>query len=217
MRATNTTLTGFIPSDARRIRAQTGLKRGFDLIGGTALLVTLSPLLLVIALAVKLSSPGPAIFRQTRLGANGRPFTLLKFRTMTPNAAAFTQASRDDPRITPIGGFLRRTSLDELPQLINVIRGEMSLVGPRPHAPETEVEGMLFEAAVQSYHQRHQVKPGITGLAQIRGQRGPTPVVASLAQRLDSDLEYVESWSLSLDMLILLRTLPAILRQTNAY
>jgi lipopolysaccharide/colanic/teichoic acid biosynthesis glycosyltransferase len=136
---------------------------------------------------------------------------------MTASAAGFAQARRGDPRITDLGGFLRRTSLDELPQLINVIRGEMSLVGPRPHAPESQVEGMFFESAVQSYHRRHQVKPGITGLAQIRGQRGATPMVEALAQRLASDLEYIDSWSLSLDVLILLRTLPAILRQTNAY
>lgn len=206
------------PTRFGHIRIRTCLKRIFDLSAGITLLLALLPVLAAIALLVKMSSPGPAIFRQTRLGADGMPFTLLKFRTMkTDDGASFSQASQDDRRVTFIGRFLRRTSLDELPQLVNVIMGEMSLVGPRPHAPETQVEGIFFESAVQSYRERYRVKPGITGLAQIRGQRGETPMVETLAQRIASDLEYVESWTLTLDLLILLRTLPVILKQTNAY
>ncbi|MDD2705901.1 MAG: sugar transferase [Acidocella sp.] len=116
-----------------------------------------------------------------------------------------------------MGSFLRRTSLDELLQLINVFQGDMSLVGPRPHAPETEVEGMSFENALRLYHLRHRVKPGITGLAQIRGQRGETPALSALEQRLSSDLEYIQSWSLWLDISIMLQTIPIVFSQTNAW
>jgi exopolysaccharide biosynthesis polyprenyl glycosylphosphotransferase len=193
-------------------------KRAFDIIGSLCLLLLTSPLLLLSALLVRLSSPGPVIFRQLRTGAHGQTFPVLKFRTMTydPNRQ-FAQAQRGDRRVTRIGRFLRRTSLDELLQLINVIRGEMSLVGPRPHAPETKVEGISFENALRMYHLRHRVKPGITGLAQIRGQRGETPAISALEQRLDSDLEYIQSWSLWLDISILLQTIPTVLSQKNAW
>jgi lipopolysaccharide/colanic/teichoic acid biosynthesis glycosyltransferase len=182
------------------------------------LLFACAPLLLLAAMLVKLSGPGPVIFRQSRIGAQGRAFTVLKFRTLvfTPGAP-FTQVQPGDARVTKIGRFLRRTSLDELLQLINVIKGEMSLVGPRPHAPETAVEGVRFEDAVRLYRLRHRVKPGMTGLAQIRGQRGATPHVTTLEQRLASDLEYIHSWSLWLDVMILIRTVPAILRPQNAW
>ena len=129
----------------------------------------------------------------------------------------FAQATRHDARVTRIGRFLRRTSLDELLQLFNVIRGNMSLVGPRPHAPETQVEGINFENAVRLYRLRHRVKPGMTGLAQIRGQRGETRAIDALEQRLASDLEYIQSWSLWLDISILLQTLPVVVAQTNAW
>jgi polysaccharide biosynthesis protein PslA len=143
---------------------------------------------------------------------------VLKFRTLAfaPDAP-FAQVQRNDARVTKIGRFMRRTSLDELLQLINVIKGEMSLVGPRPHAPETAVQGVRFEDAVRLYRLRHRVKPGMTGLAQIRGQRGATLRVATLEQRLASDLEYIHSWSLWLDVVILLRTVPAIWRAQNAW
>jgi lipopolysaccharide/colanic/teichoic acid biosynthesis glycosyltransferase len=193
-------------------------KRVFDVLAASLLLLALAPLLLIAAALVKASGDGPVIFRQSRIGAQGRIFIVLKFRTMVfAPGAPFAQAECYDTRVTRIGRFLRRSSLDELLQLINVIKGEMSLVGPRPHAPETAVEGVRFEDAVRLYRLRHRVKPGMTGLAQIRGQRGATPHVTTLEQRLASDLEYIHSWSLWLDVLILLRTIPAIVRPQNAW
>jgi polysaccharide biosynthesis protein PslA len=192
-------------------------KRIFDLVGSIALLVIFSPAFLLSACLVKASGPGPVIFRQLRTGAHGRQFTVLKFRTMTYEPGRpFTQAQRDDLRVTKIGRFLRRSSLDELLQLFNVIKGDMSLVGPRPHAPETQVEGISFENAVRLYRLRHRVKPGITGLAQIRGQRGETRAISVLEQRLASDLEYIQSWSLWLDISIMFHTLPVVITQINA-
>jgi lipopolysaccharide/colanic/teichoic acid biosynthesis glycosyltransferase len=131
--------------------------------------------------------------------------------------AGFSQAVINDPRVTSFGRFLRRTSLDELLQLINVIKGDMSLVGPRPHAPETQVEGVNFENAVKFYRLRHRVKPGITGLAQIRGQRGETRALATLERRIASDLEYIENWSIWLDVAIIFKTIPIFFTQRNAY
>lgn len=192
-------------------------KRVFDLVLGAALLALTAPVLMVTACLVRASGPGPVIFRQTRTGAQGRQFTVLKFRTMAYEPAQpFAQARPGDPRITKIGRFLRQTSLDELLQLVNVIKGDMSLVGPRPHAPETEVGGITFENAVQLYRLRHRVKPGITGLAQIRGERGATPELQMLERRLASDLEYIRSWSPWLDLSILLRTLKVVFARTNA-
>ncbi|HQT46246.1 MAG: hypothetical protein B7X08_02360 [Acidocella sp. 20-63-7] len=193
-------------------------KRAFDLTGAVLLLLIFLPILLISVGLVKASGAGPVIFRQTRTGAQGRQFTVLKFRTMTHDPARhFAQAEPNDPRITKIGRFLRRSSLDELLQLFNVIKGDMSLVGPRPHAPETQVEGVTFENAVRQYRLRHRVRPGITGLAQIRGQRGATPAISILEQRLASDLEYIQSWSLWLDISILFNTLPTVFVQTNAW
>jgi exopolysaccharide biosynthesis polyprenyl glycosylphosphotransferase len=193
-------------------------KRLFDIAVSAALLTLSLPLLAVIALLVRASGPGPVIFRQIRTGAQGKKFAVLKFRTMThAGNTAFAQAVRDDRRVTPVGRFLRRRSLDELLQLFNVLKGDMSLVGPRPHAPETRVEGMSFEDAVKFYRLRYRVKPGITGLAQIRGHRGETARLASLEQRLSCDLEYIETWSLWLDIVILCRTLPVLLQAENAY
>jgi lipopolysaccharide/colanic/teichoic acid biosynthesis glycosyltransferase len=192
-------------------------KRLFDLLAGCSLLGLLSPLLGAIALALWLGGTRPVLYRQKRLGAGGAPFTLLKFRTMRGgDAAPFAQALPGDARVTRLGRWLRRSSLDELPQLVNVVRGEMSLVGPRPHAPETAAAGRRFEAAAD-YRLRHQVRPGMTGLAQVRGQRGATPDFAALEQRLASDLEYIARWSPWLDAMILARTVPAILRPRNAY
>jgi exopolysaccharide biosynthesis polyprenyl glycosylphosphotransferase len=193
-------------------------KRVFDVVCSLVILILAAPLLLAAACLVKASSPGPIIFRQTRIGAHGHRFTVLKFRTMANDASrSFAQARQADPRITKIGRFLRRTSLDELLQLFNVLTGDMSLVGPRPHAPETEVEGINFENAVRLYRLRHRVKPGITGLAQIRGQRGETRAISMLEQRLASDLEYIQSWSLWLDISIMFQTLPVLIAQTNAW
>jgi exopolysaccharide biosynthesis polyprenyl glycosylphosphotransferase len=200
------------------VTSRNHLKRAFDVLGSVLLLLLTSPILLISACLVRLSSQGPVIFRQTRTGAHGRQFSVLKFRTMVYEPARpFFQAQRNYSHVTTVGRFLRRTSLDEMLQLINVFQGDMSLVGPRPHAPETKVEGMSFENALRLYHLRHRVKPGITGLAQIRGQRGETPVLNVLEQRLSSDLEYIQSWSLWLDISILLQTLPIVLSQKNAW
>ena len=198
--------------------SQNIFKRCFDIFAAGILLLLSVPLLAICALAIGTTSKGPIFFRQLRTGAQGHQFEVLKFRTMNNDPdRSVQQASRDDPRITKLGRILRRTSLDELPQLINVLRGDMSLIGPRPHAPETKVEGLSFENALQLYQIRHRVKPGMTGLAQIRGLRGETPALKHLEQRLASDLEYIQSWSVWLDLFILLKTIPAVLKQTNAW
>jgi lipopolysaccharide/colanic/teichoic acid biosynthesis glycosyltransferase len=194
------------------------LKRGLDVVAGAALVGGLGPLMAVIALALVASGAKSVLFRQVRVGAGGREFTLLKFRTMAcGDEAPFAQAVPGDPRVTRIGRWLRKTSLDELPQLFNVLSGEMSLVGPRPHAPETKVAGKSLEEAAKFYRLRYLVKPGMTGLAQVRGLRGATGDVRALRRRVASDLEYIERWSIWLDLLILIRTLPAVLRPRNAY
>ena len=173
--------------------------------GAALLLVALSPLLAVVALAVRLDSPGPVIFRQRRHGFNRREFRVWKFRTMsvTEDGDAFVQAHRDDARVTRIGHFLRRTSIDELPQLVNVVKGEMSLVGPRPHPISMDAQ---YEAVLEHYAGRQKVKPGITGLAQINGLRGPTPDDETMRRRLEQDLHYIENWSPWLDIRILAAT-----------
>jgi exopolysaccharide biosynthesis polyprenyl glycosylphosphotransferase len=200
------------------LNSQNLAKRSLDIAVSAALLVLFSPLLFTITVLVRLSSPGPVVFKQIRTGAHGHRFAVLKFRTMVHGAASpFAQAGRNDRRVTRIGRFLRRTSLDELLQLINVLKGDMSLVGPRPHAPETQVQGVTFEDAVKLYQLRHRVKPGITGLAQVRGLRGETSGLDSLEQRLASDLEYIKTWSIWLDLLILARTLPVMFLAENAY
>jgi exopolysaccharide biosynthesis polyprenyl glycosylphosphotransferase len=200
------------------VSSQNVAKRLFDVLVSVLLLMIAMPVIVVTAGLVKASGPGPVVFRQKRTGAQGHEFTVYKFRTMAfEQSNRFEQAKRGDHRITGIGHFLRKNSLDEILQLFNVIRGDMSLVGPRPHAPETAVEGVNFEQAVRLYRIRHRVKPGITGLAQIRGQRGETAAIGMLEQRLASDLEYIQTWSLWLDMVILIRTIPVVLRQTNAW
>jgi exopolysaccharide biosynthesis polyprenyl glycosylphosphotransferase len=200
------------------VSSANAIKRAIDLLGAITLLVVFSPVLILSAALVKASSPGPIVFRQTRTGAHGKRFTVLKFRTMVDDPSrAFAQAVPNDPRVTRVGRFLRRTSFDEMLQLFNVVSGEMSLVGPRPHAPETQVEGMNFENAVKLYRLRHRVKPGITGLAQIRGQRGETREIGMLEQRLASDLEYIQSWSIWLDISIMLMTIPVMIAPKNAW
>ncbi len=184
-------------------------KRLFDLLGSAVLILGLSPLLLLLALIVKLDSGGPVLFRQMRIGFNNLPFICLKFRTMHHHAAdalADRQTTRDDPRVTTAGRWMRRLSLDELPQLVNVLRGEMSLVGPRPHAPNTRAGGQFFANAVHEYALRHRVKPGITGWAQVNGWRGETTTVEQIEQRVRHDLHYIQNWSLTLDLRILLMT-----------
>jgi len=194
------------------------LKRLFDIGGAAVLLALFSPVMALIAAALFCSGTTKIIYRQQRAGAGGKLFHLLKFRTMTtPDDAEFLQARPGDCRITRLGRWLRKNSLDELPQLFNVLAGHMSLVGPRPHAPATTVAGLSLEDAAKFYRLRYRAKPGMTGLAQIRGQRGATGNILTLEQRLSSDLEYIESWSPWLDLRILLRTIPAVLRPCNAY
>ena len=189
------------------------LKRAFDLVIGGSLLVGFLPLMVLIAIAVKLTSPGSVLLRQIRMGLDGREFRMLKFRTMRADAEVDTGpvwAQADDPRRTPAGAFLRRYSLDELPQLLNVLRGEMSLVGPRPERPVFVEE---FRRQVPGYMLRHKVKAGITGWAQINGWRGNT----SLEKRIEYDLYYIERWSLGFDLTILVRTLWRGFASPHAY
>jgi lipopolysaccharide/colanic/teichoic acid biosynthesis glycosyltransferase len=202
------------PSRDRRSVRNQRVKRGFDVIAAVSLIALLGPVLLSIAAAIAATCSGPVLFRQQRAGAGGRLFWLYKFRTMrhTPGAP-FQQATQDDPRVTRLGKILRATSLDELPQLINVLRGDMSLVGPRPHAPETAIGALRFADAHSQYAARERVRPGITGLAQIRGHRGPTPTIDCLERRLAADLEYIERQSLTLDMAILVQSVGVIFRK----
>lgn len=190
------------------------LKEAFDRSVAALSLLLLGPLLLLIGLLVRLDSPGPALFRQPRHGGDGRIIQVLKFRTMAHQQETEERQARPrDPRFTRLGAFLRRYSLDELPQLLNVLRGDMSLVGPRPHPVSLN---QSFWHQLDAYMQRHRVKPGITGWAQVHGLRGLTDTVDKMQQRLDHDLYYIEHWSLWLDLKILLRT---ILRgwNNNAY
>jgi exopolysaccharide biosynthesis polyprenyl glycosylphosphotransferase len=193
--------------------AYTVLKRTFDLVVAVLGVTILSPLFLVIAILVKLSSPGPILFRQERVGRHGKRFTLLKFRTMYCSTAAesdTTWTTKNDPRCTPIGAALRKFSLDELPQLFNVIRGEMSLVGPRPERPHFVTK---FRADIEKYNRRHCCQVGITGWAQVNGFRGDT----SISDRLQYDLYYAHNWSFALDLQILVRTMVSALKDENGY
>jgi lipopolysaccharide/colanic/teichoic acid biosynthesis glycosyltransferase len=195
-------------------------KRGIDIAVSLLVLLLHAPLMLLIAIAVTLDSPGPVLFRQRRIGLHGRPFELLKFRTMQVcprDRGRLRQTCPHDPRVTRIGALLRRRSFDELPQLLNVLRGDMSLVGPRPHAPGTCAGVTPFEQVSERYPRRHRVRPGMTGLAQVRGWRGQTDTKEKLLRRLDSDLEYIATWSLGLDCVILARTVATVLRMRNAY
>ncbi len=199
-----------------RSRAQ---KRALDLLITVPVLILLTPLMLLVALAIKLESPGPVFFKQNRIGRSNSAFSILKFRSMRTelcDAAGNRSASRDDDRITRVGALIRRTSIDELPQLINVLRGDMSLVGPRPHALGSLAGDKLFWEVDEQYWIRHALKPGITGLAQVRGYRGATLQREDLQNRLRSDLEYVNGWSLWLDIVILFAT-TKVLRHQNAY
>jgi Undecaprenyl-phosphate glucose phosphotransferase len=193
------------------------VKRAEDIVLSLLLLLACAPMMLIIALLVRLDSPGPVLFRQKRFGFNNNPITVLKFRTMRVEAAldaTVPQARRDDPRITQLGRILRRTSLDELPQLFNVLMGDMSLIGPRPHAI---AHNEYYAQIIDGYLRRHRVKPGITGLAQVNGLRGETATVAAMDARVKYDLYYIENWSLRLDLWILLRTLVVGFVHSNAY
>jgi lipopolysaccharide/colanic/teichoic acid biosynthesis glycosyltransferase len=196
------------------------IKRLVDLGLALCALIVLALPALLLMLAIRLDSPGPALYRQQRIGRFGRLFTALKFRSMVRDAdtnGTIRQATSHDPRVTRIGRWMRRYSVDELPQLINVLRNEMSIVGPRPHAPGTMAGGHLFEEVAQCYATRHFVKPGLTGLAQVRGWRGETDTEEKLLHRIDCDFEYIAHWSLRLDLAIIWRTARSVLRMNNAY
>jgi exopolysaccharide biosynthesis polyprenyl glycosylphosphotransferase len=189
--------------------ASRALKRTMDFAAAAAALLVLSPLFILIAAAIKLTSPGPVFFNQWRYGYRNRRFRIYKFRTMhvhMEDRSGTRQTTSDDSRITSIGRILRATSLDELPQLINVVRGDMSLVGPRPHVPRMLAADHLYENLVPYYFQRHSVRPGITGLAQVSGCRGSTARANDAINRIDYDLEYIETWSLWLDIKIIIKT-----------
>ena len=188
-----------------------------DWVLAAVILLLISPLLLAIALGVKLSSPGPVLFKQRRNGCDGKPIKVYKFRTMVVHREAdgvVTQATCDDSRVTPFGAFLRRTSLDELPQFFNVLQGHMSIVGPRPHALE---HNEYYKHRVESYMWRHRVKPGITGWAQVHGYRGATDTLDKMESRVEHDLWYIDNWSLWLDLKIIVLTLFRVLGDRNAY
>ena len=191
------------------------LKRTLDVVVALGGIATLTPMLLIIAVAIKLDSPGPALFKQTRRGFNSREFKIYKFRTMTvlEDGPVIKQAELNDVRITRLGRWLRKTSLDELPQLVNVLSGEMSIVGPRPHAKAHDNQ---FSDWVSNYAFRHHVKPGITGWAQVHGHRGETPTVEAIRKRVDLDIWYVDNWSVILDIRIIFATVVELLRGRNA-
>jgi putative colanic acid biosynthesis UDP-glucose lipid carrier transferase len=192
------------------------LKRGFDLAVATVALLLVWPAMLAIAAAIKLGSPGPVLFKQRRYGLDGEQIAVYKFRTMTvcEDGDRIVQAQENDQRVTPLGAFLRRTSLDELPQLFNVIAGSMSVVGPRPHAV---AHNEMYRRLIDGYMVRHKVKPGITGWAQVNGLRGETETLEKMKQRVEHDLDYLKHWSISLDLWILVRTVGVVLYGRNAH
>ena len=199
------------------LRGPAGLaKRASDIVLSTLILLLLAPVLLAVAIAVKLTSPGPVIFRQRRYGLDGEEIVVWKFRSMTvvEDGGTIRQAQRGDARITPLGAFLRRTSLDELPQFFNVLQGRMSIVGPRPHAV---AHNELYRSQIKSYMVRHKVKPGITGWAQVNGLRGETDSLQKMEARVRHDLDYLRHWSLGLDFYIILRTVRLVFSDRSAY
>jgi exopolysaccharide biosynthesis polyprenyl glycosylphosphotransferase len=194
-------------------------KRMFDIVVSLIALLVLSPLLLAVAIAIRLESSGPVLFRQQRIGRDNTLFMMFKFRSMYQDrcdTSASVLTARSDSRVTRVGGFIRRNSIDELPQLFNVLRGDMSIVGPRPHALSAKAAELLYWEIDERYRHRHAVKPGVTGLAQIRGFRGATVSASDLTNRLSSDLEYLRDWSMSKDLWILFRTV-FVLRHDNAF
>jgi putative colanic acid biosynthesis UDP-glucose lipid carrier transferase len=192
------------------------LKRASDIVLSSLILMLIAPIMLAVAIGIKRSSPGPVIFKQRRHGLDGREIVVYKFRSMTTqdNGPVVVQATRNDPRVTPFGAFLRRTSLDELPQFINVLQGRMSIVGPRPHALAHNEQ---YRELIKAYMVRHKVRPGITGWAQVNGSRGETDTTDKMAERLRLDIEYLRNWSLGLDLRIIARTAGLTLFDRNAY
>jgi exopolysaccharide biosynthesis polyprenyl glycosylphosphotransferase len=194
-------------------------KRAFDIVFASLALLVLSPLLVAAMIAIRLESPGPVLFRQKRYGFNNEVIDVLKLRSMFHHFADPTAkkvVTRNDPRVTRVGRFIRKTSIDELPQLVNVLRGELSLVGPRPHAVNGHMSNRLFEDVVDGYFARHRVKPGVTGWAQICGWRGEMDTEDKVRRRVEHDLEYIENWSVWFDLRILLLT-PFRLFSEGAY
>lgn len=192
------------------------LKRLSDLVFSVLILALILPLMLLIALLVKLDSPGPVIFRQRRYGLDGEQIVVYKFRSMTvaEDGGAIEQARKNDARVTRLGAFLRKTSLDELPQFINVLQGRMSIVGPRPHAV---AHNEMYRTLIKGYMVRHKVRPGITGWAQVNGQRGETDTLDKMQARIDFDLDYLRNWSLQLDVFIILKTIRLVFKDGTAY
>ncbi|MGH8687005.1 MAG: undecaprenyl-phosphate glucose phosphotransferase [Burkholderiales bacterium] len=192
------------------------VKRASDMVLATAILLLIAPLMAAIAIGVKATSPGPVLFRQRRYGLDGREILVYKFRSMTvaEDGDVIPQARREDRRVTPFGAFLRRYSLDELPQFVNVLQGRMSVVGPRPHAV---AHNELYRGLIKGYMIRHKVRPGITGWAQVNGLRGETAVLEKMKRRIEFDLAYLRGWSLQLDLWIVLKTLLVIFKEPNAY
>jgi putative colanic acid biosysnthesis UDP-glucose lipid carrier transferase len=195
---------------------QVSLKRLVDVVFSSFVLILLAPLLVLIGIGVKLSSPGPVLFKQRRHGIHNREIIVYKFRSMRvmEDGTAIPQATRNDARVTPFGAFLRSTSLDELPQFINVLQGRMSIVGPRPHAI---AHNEAYRKLIDGYMLRHRVKPGITGWAQINGHRGETDTLEKMKRRLKCDLNYINHWSLALDLQIILRTVLVFFKTQDVY
>lgn len=204
------------PAVAPAACARSRRKRSFDFAMAFAALLVFLPLLLTIALLVRLESHGPALFRQRRTGLHGRIFTVFKFRTMTvaEDGATVRQATVGDARVTAIGAILRKLSLDELPQLLNVLRGDMSLIGPRPHAVSHDE---MWGAQVPGYERRFRARPGLTGYAAVCGFRGEVKDLQAIVDRVESDNEYIDTWSFGLDLKIIWRTLPLIFGDSRAY
>jgi lipopolysaccharide/colanic/teichoic acid biosynthesis glycosyltransferase len=191
------------------------------IIAGVLLLLVL-PVMLLIVIAIKISDPGPVLFRQKRLGYGGKTFDIIKFRSMLTDVDPFNRqtlklASRNDDRIFPVGRILRKTSLDELPQLLNVLKGDMWVVGPRPHSPLARAGGVFYAEAVREYRARYRIKPGITGWAQVSGWRGPTDTLEQLSKRVEHDLYYIENLSVLFDARIMLKTLLCVFGDRNAF
>jgi putative colanic acid biosysnthesis UDP-glucose lipid carrier transferase len=192
------------------------VKRASDIVLSTLILLLIAPLLLVVAIAVKLTSPGPIIFKQRRYGLDGEEIVVYKFRSMTvtEDGPTIKQAEKGDARVTPLGAFMRRTSIDELPQFVNVLQGRMSIVGPRPHAI---AHNELYRKLIKGYMVRHKVRPGITGWAQVNGYRGETVTLDKMQGRIDYDLDYLRNWSLRLDLHIILKTIRLVLKDEKAH
>ena len=192
------------------------VKRLSDIVLSTIILILISPLMLIIALAVKIGSPGPIIFKQRRCGLDGQEIVIYKFRSMTvtEDDGAIAQAQVNDARVTRLGALLRRTSCDELPQFVNVLQGHMSIVGPRPHAI---AHNEIYRKLIKGYMMRHKVKPGITGWAQVNGYRGETKTLDKMQSRIDFDLDYLRNWSLRLDLYIIYKTIGLVIKDQMAY